>query len=62
MPTDSPSRRDLAPGLTIEDAGDGFFLILEGPGHDTTISLDDEIADDVAAFISERRAMRQRLN
>lgn len=48
----------MAPGFVVEDSGDGFFLIIEGRGHDTTISLDDELALSIASYITRRRATR----
>lgn len=57
---DSAMRRRVAPTLTIEDAGDGFMVILTGEGHDVTISLDDDVAHEVSRFISQRQEFRAR--
>lgn len=45
----------LAPGLSVEDTGDAFFVIIKGAGHDITISLDNDVAIRLAQFISSRR-------
>lgn len=50
-----PHEERLAPGLTIEDHGDAFYLILEGEGCDITISIENDQARKLAAFIQRRQ-------
>lgn len=45
----------VAPGLSIEDHGDEFYLVWEGVGHDVTFALDGEVAVRLAEFILSRR-------
>lgn len=57
-PDETPREIELAPGLTVDDQGDGFYLVMEGNGHDVTISLDDPIALALADFVHERLRIR----
>ena len=52
-PTTNPE--SLSQDLSVEDTGDGFFIIVKGNGHDLTLSLDDDVAVRLAAFIASRR-------
>lgn len=57
-PDKTPNTIELAPRLTVEDQGDGFYLIMQGDGHDVTIELDDHIALALAEFVEERLRLR----
>lgn len=47
-------RLDLAAGLSIEDEGDAFFIILGENAFEVIVSLDDGLASRLAAFIQAR--------
>lgn len=50
--------RTLTAQLSVEDTGDAFFLLSEGEGHDLTLSLEPEVAFQLAEFILSRRRLR----
>lgn len=55
-----PSSRDkhrieLTPSLSAEDHGSSFFLIFRGEQCDVTVSIEPDVAQQLAEFIRERR-------
>jgi len=49
------NQQDLAAGLVVEDHGTEFYLVSRGEGHDLTLSLEADVAEQLARFILSRR-------